>query len=121
MKADGEQLNAGKLLLCTLANNRYVGGEFFCAPKAFNNDGLIDVCLLKTMPLVGFLQILPVYTAGQHLDNPKFAKKVVYRQARRIEISAPKRIELCLDGEMLAGQNFTAEILDKAVGMIVPA
>lgn len=120
VSADGEKLGGRKLLLCTLANCHYVGGEFFCAPKAQNDDGLIDVCLLRAMTLAGFLSILPVYTAGQHLDNPKFADKVIYRQARHIDISAPKTIQLCLDGEMYAGQEFAVDILPKAVTLIVP-
>lgn len=120
VKADGEQLNSKKLLLCTLANNHYVGGEFFCAPRAKNNDGLIDVCVLKTMSLMSFLKILPVYTAGKHLDDPAFASKIAYKQAKKVEVSAPKPIEICLDGEMVATQNFTAEILPGAVGMIIP-
>ena len=120
VKADGEQLNKKKMLLCTLANCNFVGGEFKCAPKAKNNDGLIDVCLLKTMSLFRFLKILPVYTAGNHLDDPKFAKDIVYRQAKTVEIDAPKEIELCLDGEMLPGTHFEVSILPRAVQIIIP-
>lgn len=42
VKADGELLNQGKrMLLCTLGNNNHVGGEFFCSPRAKNDDGLM--------------------------------------------------------------------------------
>ena len=108
------------MLLCTLANNHYVGGEFFCAPKALNDDGLIDVCLIRTMPLLSFLKILPVYTAGQHLDNPKFASKIVYRRARKVVVTAPDTIALCLDGEMMPGVRFDIEILPGAVTLMIP-
>ena len=118
--ADGEKLGGKRMLLCTLANNHYVGGEFFCAPKARNDDGLIDVCLIRTMPLLSFLKILPVYTAGQHLDNPKFASKIEYRQARKVVVTAPKTIELCLDGEMMPGNRFDVSILPDAVTLMIP-
>lgn len=120
VEVDGEKIGGKRMLLCTLANNHYVGGEFFCAPKAKNNDGLIDVCYLKTMPLVGFLGILGPYTNGEHLDNPKFAKKIVYRQAKKVRVSAPKTINLCLDGEMVAGKEFNVEMIPASITLLVP-
>lgn len=120
VEADGEKLGGRKMLLCTLANCHYVGGEFFCAPKAGNDDGLIDVCYLRTMTLLEFLKILPVYTAGQHLDNEKFSKKIEYRQAKSVVVTAPKTVELCLDGEMLAGTRFDVSIVPLAVTLMVP-
>lgn len=118
--ADSEKLGGRKLLLCTLANNQYVGGEFFCAPRAKNDDGLIDICLVKTMTLMRFLKLLPVYTAGRHLDGG-FDDKIIYRQARKVTVEAPKPIWLCLDGEMLQDRHFDIELLPASVGFIIPA
>ena len=121
VEVDGERIGDKRMLLCTLANNHYVGGEFFCAPRAKNDDGLIDVCYLRTMSLFGFLDILPIYTRGEHLDNPKFAKKIIYRRAKHIEVTSKKVIELCLDGEMLPGTKFVIDILPAAVTFRLPA
>lgn len=120
VEVDGEKIGGRRMLLCTLANCHYVGGEFFCAPRAKNDDGLIDVCYLKTMPLFGFLKILPVYTAGKHLDDPAFASKIIYRQARRVTVTAPKPIQLCLDGEMYAGTRFDVSIIPSAITIYIP-
>ncbi len=119
--ADGERLSRRRMLLCTLANNHYVGGEFFCAPRAKNDDGLIDVCLVHTMPLLCFLGLLPVYTRGEHLDNPKMARRLAWRQVRHVEVSSPKVIELCLDGEMYPGTSFRIDVLPGAVRFKAPA
>ena len=119
VQADDETIGRN-LLLCTLANNHYVGGEFFCAPRAKNDDGLIDVCLIRTMSLMKFLQILPVYTAGKHFDDARFEKKIVYRQAKKVTVSSKKSIYLCLDGEMLAGTCFNIEILPGQIGFMIP-
>ena len=122
VKADGELLNEGKrMLLCTLGNNNHVGGEFFCSPRAKNDDGLIEVGYCKTTTLVGFLGLLPIYTAGQHLDNPKAAKHFIYRQSKTVDVHSDKEIELCLDGEMLPGTDFHIEIIPKAISFIIPA
>ncbi|MDD4291253.1 MAG: YegS/Rv2252/BmrU family lipid kinase [Clostridia bacterium] len=118
--ADGKEISKHKMLLCTLANCHYVGGKFFCAPKAVNDDGYIDVCLFHAMSLLGFLKVLTPYTNGEHLDNPKFADKLVYTRAKTVEVSSEKPIELCLDGEMYAGTRFDVTILPKALNFVVP-
>ena len=122
VKADGEELNPGKrMLLCTLGNNNHVGGEFFCSPRAKNDDGLIEVCYAKTTTLVGFLGMLKVYTLGNHLDDPKISKHFIYRQSKTVNVHSDKLIELCLDGEMLPGQDFTIEIIPAAISFVIPA
>lgn len=122
VRADGEELNPGKrMLLCTLGNNNHVGGEFFCSPRAKNDDGLIEVCYCKTTSLMGFLGLLPIYTAGKHLDNPKTSKHFVYRQSKTVDVHSDKQIELCLDGEMLAGNDFHIEVIPGAISFIIPA
>lgn len=118
--ADGELLSGRRMLLCTLANNNYVGGEFRCAPYAQNNDGLIEVCFAPTMSLLHFLKILPIYTRGEHLEHPVGKKRFIYRQARHVEVSSPDTIELCLDGEMLPGTHFNIDIIPQAITLRVP-
>ena len=121
VKADDELISGKKMLLCTLANNRYVGGEFLCAPRAKNDDGLIDVCHIHTMPLLRFLKLLPIYTRGEHLEDKSFESKIVYRQAKHVEVSSASEIGLCLDGEMLKGTHFDIDILPNAINFVIPA
>lgn len=119
--ADGERIDHGKMLLCTLSNNSYVGGEFKCGPRAKNNDGLIDLCYVKSCTLAKFLSTMGTYTKGEHLDTPSCMKIMTYRQVRHVEIKSEKSIELCLDGEMLPGDEFTVDIMPGEISLIVPA
>ena len=122
VKADAEELNPGKrMLLCTLGNNNHVGGEFFCSPRAKNDDGLIEVGYCKTTSLLGFLSLLKIYTLGQHLDDPKASRHFIYRQSKTVDVHSDKQIELCLDGEMLPGNDFHIEVLPGAISFIIPA
>lgn len=122
VKADGEELNQGKrMLLCTLGNNSYVGGEFFCSPRAKNDDGLIEVGYCKTTTLMGFLGMLKIYTLGKHLDDPKVSRHFIYRQSKTVDVHSDNPIELCLDGEMLPGNDFHMEIIPQAISFIIPA
>ena len=116
--ADGEKLNEKQILLATLAQGQYVGGQFRCAPKSKNNDGLIDVCVLKTMTFLGLGMIIGTYTRGGHLDKPR--KKIVYRQAKEIKMVSPKDFDVCVDGEMIKGNNFTVKVLPGAVRLVIP-
>ena len=117
--ADGEKLNEKQMLLATLAQGQWVGGQFKCAPKSDNTDGLIDVCVLKTMTFLGLGMIIGTYTKGKHLDKPR--KKIVYRQAKEIKMVAPQDFDVCVDGEMIKGNNFTVEVCPKAIKLVPPS
>ena len=116
--ADGEKLNEKQLLLATLAQGKFVGGQFKCAPKSDNTDGLIDVCVLKTMTFLGLGMIIGTYTKGKHLDKPR--KKIVYRQAKEIKFVSPEPFDVCVDGEMIKGNNFVVEVCPKAIKLVTP-
>ena len=116
--ADNEQLNEKQILLCTIAQGRYVGRKFKCAPKSDNTDGLMDVCVLKTMTLIGLGIIIGPYERGEHLNKPK--KKIVYRRAKQVKIVAPKDIDICVDGEMTKGKEFLVTCLPGAVKLVMP-
>ena len=116
--ADGEQLNEKQMLLATLAQGQYVGGKFKCAPKSDNTDGLIDVCVLKTMTFLGLGMIIGTYTKGKHLDRKR--KKIVYRRAKEIKMVGVKDFDVCIDGEMIKGNNFTVTIVPNAIKLVIP-
>ena len=116
--ADGEQLNEKQMLLATLAQGQYVGGKFKCAPKSDNTDGLIDVCVLKTMTFLGLGMIIGTYTKGKHLDRKR--RKIVYRRAKEIKFYSPKEFDVCVDGEMFKGNNFTVTVMPKAIKLVLP-
>ena len=117
--ADGEKLNEKQMLLATLAQGQFVGGQFRCAPKSDNTDGLIDVCVLKTMTFLGLGMIIGTYTKGGHLDKPR--KKIVYRRAKEIRMNGPKDFDVCVDGEMIKGNNFAVKVIPGAVKLVLPA
>ncbi len=119
--ADGELLNPkGKMLLCTVANGQYVGGSFKCAPRAKTDDGLMEVCLIKPISRIKFVQILGTYTRGEHLDNAGMQKIMKYRQARRVDVEAPEGFAYSLDGEIVYENKFSIEIVPAALRLAVP-
>lgn len=118
---DGEQLNDGKMLLCTVANGSYVGGSFHCAPHSDNTDGLLEVCLVRPISRFTFLKLVNVYKEGTHLDDPRFANIIAYRRGRSVRVSAPEGFAFTLDGELMEKNEFTIEICPAAIRFAIPA
>lgn len=118
--ADGEKLTGKAFLLCTVANGAYVGGAYRCAPRAKNDDGKMEVCVMKPMTLVSFLRLMGPYRWGEHLDDPRFAKYMTYRRASRVEVVGEKPFPVSLDGEIIRTAHFTCEVLPGALRFAVP-
>lgn len=118
--ADGEQLNSSDILLCTVSNGKYVGGSYFNAPNSLNDDGLLEVCLVKPVPRWKFIGLIKYYVAGTHIDNPKFKDIVVYRQAKKVRIEGPEGFCVSIDGEIYENQHIEIENLEKKIRFVVP-
>ncbi len=118
--ADGEKITKDRMLLCTFANCKFVGGQYQCAPLADNSDGWMEVCLMHPMSLLRFLRMIGYYERGEHLKQKGLVNHCVYRRAKTAKITSQKVIEACLDGEMYAGTEFDLEILPRAVEIVLP-
>jgi diacylglycerol kinase (ATP) len=119
---DGELLNPeGKILLCTVANGQYVGGSFRCAPRSLDNDGMLEVCLVRTISHLTFFRLVSVYTKGGHLDDPRFEKYIEYRRGKSVHIEAPEGFIYSFDGELIPDTDFTVEVIPSAIRFAVPA
>lgn len=120
VEADGIALNRKSILLCTMANGRWCGGQFLCAPRAVVDDGLIDVCLFKTCSLISFLRILGPYEKGEHLDNRFCQRRMKYCRAKHLKLTSKYLIYICLDGEITASTEFDIDILPQAITLVLP-
>lgn len=118
--ADGEQLNTSDILLCTVSNGKYVGGSYFNAPNSLNDDGLLEVCLVKPVPRLKFLGLIKYYVSGTHLDNPKFKDIVVYRRAKNVRVEGPEGFVIAIDGEIYQNSHIQIENLEKKIRFVTP-
>ena len=121
VSVDGERLNNGALLLCTVANGKYVGGAFCCAPRSKNDDGLLEICLVKPVSRFKLLHLIKSYTHGNHLDDPRFEQFITYRRGTSVHVEAPEGFLFSLDGELVEKNDFTIEIMPAAVKFVVPS
>jgi diacylglycerol kinase (ATP) len=120
VKVDGEYIHKGDMLLCTVANGQYVGGAFRCAPRAEVDDGQIEVCLVKPLSRIQFVQLIGPYKLGRHLEDPKFKPVIAYRRGAVVEVEAPEGFSASLDGEIVAGTFFRIEMCPGALRFAAP-
>ena len=120
MSVDGEPFYDGYMLLCTLSNGQYVGGNYKCAPLSKNDDGLLEVCLVKPLSRFRFPFLIKTYTEGSHLDNPKFKNLIVYRRAKQVVIEGGKNFCVSLDGEIMEAQRIVVDNMQQAIRFVAP-
>jgi YegS/Rv2252/BmrU family lipid kinase len=100
-----------------LANGRYQGGGILIAPLAAIDDGLIDVTLVERAGLVEVAANLRLLYSGDIWSHPK----VHHWRAVRVRAEAEPAAPLELDGEPLGTLPLEAEVLPRALRLILPA
>lgn len=93
-RAEARELNLHLFAVC---NSRQVGGGRLIAPDALIDDGLLDVCLVESMPTLEFLALLAGVSEGRHVAD----ERVHYFRARSLELSFDRTIKVNTDGEVL--------------------
>ena len=121
MSVDGEPFYDGYMLLCTLGNGRYNGGNYMCAPLSKNDDGLIEINLFKRMSLFKFASLINEYSQGTHIHRPDVQKLMQYRQGTIVEMASPDPFWLVIDGEMLHSNHYRVQNIKHAVTFVSPA
>ena len=118
--ADGEPWFEGDLLLASLANGRYAGGGYKCAPWAENDDGLMELMAIKPMSIARFAKMIGHYERGEHLDMPELHDVIRYRSTAHVLIESEHPFFIAVDGELIQGTRFEVEILPQAINFVVP-
>ena len=111
IRVDGEEIHHGDMLLCTVTCGEYVGGSYRCAPRTQLDDGLAEICLVKPVSRMRFLNLMNAYKRGDHLTDPRFASVIQYRRGRVIEVEGKPGFLVSLDGEVISGSVFRAEVI----------
>jgi YegS/Rv2252/BmrU family lipid kinase len=97
MTFDGRELTRPTLML-TIGKGKRHGGAFLSTPRAEQDDGWLDVCIVGKLNRLGMLRAVPSFMRGEQESNPQ----VQLERARHVmvEASAPQVIHL--DGEIFA-------------------
>lgn len=118
--SDGQKVGKGVILLGTVANGKYVGGSYKCAPYSLNDDGFSEVCIVNPVSRLNFIRLIKDYKLGNHIDNPKFEKYVNYCKGKRVEIIGDKNFCISIDGELVFTEKAEVEVIPKALNFVIP-
>lgn len=106
----------GEYILSLAASGQYYGGGYRGAPQAVIDDGLLDFVFIETIGRIEVPNFLKLYKAGQHLDMP-----IVHSyRGLSMEISSPKPVTVCVDGECFSRNEITFAIRPKSVRFVLP-
>jgi len=90
------------VLMLAMGNGRFFGGGMIVCPRAVPDDGLMDVLVIKKIPRLRILAILPKFIKGTHLA---LTDCVEYFQCKELILDSPDADYLNIDGELV---DFTA-------------
>ena len=98
-----------------ICNGRQAGGGQVLAPKAYINDGLLDVAIVLDFPLSEIQQVIEeIQTPGSH------GQYVRYFQTPWVESESEEVIPLNLDGEPYRSKKIRFEIIADAIDLVLP-
>jgi diacylglycerol kinase (ATP) len=80
----------GPAMFVTLANGPAFGGGMRIAPAARNDDGVLDLVIVRAIPRRTLLAVFPKVYVGRHVGHPA------------VEITRTRRARVALDREMIA-------------------
>ncbi len=120
LTVDGEAWWEGDMLLGSAACGRFVGGGYECAPRAVVDDGWLEALCVNSLSIPRFLKLIGHYKQGEHLDRADMHDVVHYRRVHKVCFEADRPFSVVVDGELLRGTYFEAEIAPKAIKFVVP-
>lgn len=113
IELDGSR-ERSKCFMTTIANGRRFAGGFYLTPKAFADDGKLDVLFIREIPFLARVKELLSVLKQTHLKDPV----VNYRQVRRLHIEFPDPVHYHLDGEVFSDRVMDVKIHPKALNII---
>ena len=116
VEAAGRVVLEGEFLLFAVGNARQTGGGSMLTPRAELDDGLLDLLVVRAVPRLDFLAMLPDLRAGTHLESPD----IVYTQAASVLITTRDVLSVNADGEPIRGTRFDYRLDERPLIVMAP-
>jgi diacylglycerol kinase (ATP) len=110
---DGKKTETDCFINTVSIGRRFAGG-FFLTPKAFANDGLLDVCSIARLSLFQRLRILLMVPKGTHIND----KRVNYYQTDKLSLEFADKVPFHVDGELNFSEKFEINLMPCALKII---
>lgn len=98
-----------------IANGRSSGGGFAVSGDASIQDGLFDLILVQDASLAKLLSLASQSLSGEGLRG----EGIFFQRASRVEIEAPEDFTFTVDGDLLAANRLSVEVVPAALSVYV--
>ena len=112
---DGESLNRYTSLVI-INNVQLYGGILPMAPKAYLDDGMLDICLFEGERLRSFARHLWAIVTRQHERDPR----MTYYQVKELTLRTARPLPVHADDEICGHTPVTVRVAPNALKVIVP-
>lgn len=115
---DGNILLTQQAYLLCAGNGNYEGGGFKMLPNANPHDSMLNICLIKAMPLLRGIPLIPKIIKGTHGND----KMVSMWDSKSLHVSSHEPFIIHGDGEILEENaiDVMIEMEPKKINVIVP-
>ena len=113
---DGRETIEGQSIMVGIGNGKFIGGGIPVFAPAETDDGYLNLMLANNLTRRQLIPVMGILMRGKHENHPyvRFfkVKSAVFQFEESIPCSA--------DGEMMHRQSFTAQIMERAIDVILP-
>lgn len=99
-----------------VSNGKFIAGGIEIAPEAKLDDGMLNVMIVPEMPVAALAPLFAKSMNATHVES----EELIFRRARKIEITSGPQMPINADGESSGETPVTIELLPKALKLIVP-
>jgi len=106
----------GTILLVATGNSSQYGGRMKITPAALVDDGWLDVCIVRAVPRLEVLRMLPKVFSGRHVGHWAVSMELT----QRLKIESREPLTLWADGERVAKTPTSIEVVPQAISVVAP-
>lgn len=112
---DGKPFYEGMVFSGAVGIGKYNGGGMIQTPNASFDDGLLDLTIIKKISKLRVIRNFKLLYSGNIYTFPK----VLFTQARKIEIRTEPESRIEIDGEAVGTTPVTFELLPRCIRVVV--
>ena len=102
--------SSGRIMIMAVCNGPSIGGSFRVCPDARPDDGVLDACVVRELPLHRIARVIPRVLRGTHAGQPGIS---MHRGARvMLSVDDDRPLHFQLDGELREAGGHVEVFLD---------
>jgi YegS/Rv2252/BmrU family lipid kinase len=113
---DGTRTVEERITNVAVGNGQYHGGGMWLCPGASISDGLLDVTVVRYLPLFKLLMGIPTLYNGDILKHPK----VTAYRAKHVQATSTEQVLVEIDGEPLGRLPMEISVVPNAIRVLIP-